>query len=828
MSSRRAAEELLQPDGERLEDVEQRARHLCRTFDTRKVWLIDDADKLSDLSVDVLARLIDHASSMGAAIVLGVTTASATSRWQLLEIENRLRLTFVDIGPLNRRDLQLLAEALLGNSLPDTWISEIHAASAGNPLWAQEILRGWVSEGAIVFRDGEFRAQGEQPTPIDKSRLSTLMQARLANVDEALWPCIFAAAILGRELTPERITRLSAPWIARNDNPAEKVAAMALAAMVQHHILDNHDDTFSFVHEEIMTALRQLIPEPTRRRLHTQAASLFHAKNELDTRDFHLVRGDDALIAADAGRAAGHRAREAFAYRRAMRRYRRAFFRIEPLDKQRASLLALDVAECATLIDEHKDALAWFERARELAGPDNRAVNARCELGIAEAQRKRCEYKDAQTHAQRALKLVDAGSAAHAGALRLVARIEQHLGEFDRSLENFEQALAHYETLRDHEGHARALLDLANLYRERGHVSEAERYATDAETEATRIGNDGLRARAYQQLGHVLTLKGDSLLALGHLTEARQLAHVLGDRRTEGASQRDIATLRRQQGRFAEAKELLERASKLFFATGARNLNADCLHQLGVIDGRMGDYPGALDSLIEALAIRRDLKDVAGRSHVHVALARVHVDIGLHREALHYGELALREAKKSGDPLLALVAEEAVLASEMAFGTGRVKGLSSLAHRAEDLGIARVEVSILSRLIETEPMLEHVERLVTLGTSADNHEARTYGAWGRGLLQVKAGRIDIATADLTAALALAENAEQKELAARIRSDLGAVLLSLGKTTQAASLLTQTMMILREHFAALGPKRNTGYLLVGWRKLARDRFRRATE
>lgn len=828
LCDRRAAEDRLRPEGSRLEDIEERARQLCATFDQRRVWIIDDGDTLSDVSVDVLGRLIVHGANIGGALVIGVTTASATSRWQLLEIESQHRISFIDLGPLSRRDLQVLADALLGNSLPEAWISELHAASAGNPLWAQQILRNWVSEGAIAFRDGEFRPVGEQPTPIDRGRLSGLMQARMANIDEELWPSIFAAAILGRELTPERITRLSAPWIAKNDNPAEKVVAMALSAMAQHHIVDERDQQFRFVHEEIMAALRQLIPEPTRRRMHTQAAQLFKAKKDLDTRDFHLVRGDDPLVAADAGRAAGDRAREAFAFRRAMRRYRRAFNRIEAVDKARASVLALCVAECATQIDEHKDALAWFERARTLSGGDDRATIARSELGIAEAQRKRCEYKDALDHARLALKMVPPASTEQASALRLVARIEQHLGEFERSLDNFTQALELYRALDDGEGHARALLDLANLFRERGRINDAERHATEAEAEATRLGNDGLRARAYQQLGHVLCLKGDSLLALGHLTESRQLAHVLGDRRTEGAALRDIATLRRQQGRFIEAKELLERSSRLFFLTGARNLNADCLHQLGAIAVRMGDYPGALEALNEALAIRRDLKDVGGRSHVHVALARVHVEIGLHREGLHYGELALREARKSGDALLGLVAEEAILAAEIAFGTGRPKGLAALAGRAKVLGIARVEVSILCRLIETEPLQAYVDRLLELGTSADNHEARLHGAWGRGLIHAAAHANDLATADLSSALALAEGAGQTELAARIKSDLGSVLLAIGKTAQAAPLLTQTMMLLREHFAALGPKRNAGYLAVGWRKAARDRFRRATE
>ncbi|MCC6808621.1 MAG: tetratricopeptide repeat protein [Deltaproteobacteria bacterium] len=827
LSDRRTAEDRLRPEGHRLEDIEERARQLASSFETRRVWLIDDADKLSDVGVDVLSRILNHATALGGVLVVSVTTASATSRWQLLEIENQARLTFVDLGPLSRRDLQLLADALLGNPLPDGWISELHAASAGNPLWAQEILRSWVSEGALAFKDGDFRPQGEQPTPIDRSRLSGLMQARLANIDEDLWPPIFAAAILGRELTPERITRLSAPWIARNDNPAEKVVAMALTAMVQHHIVDHKGDAFRFVHDEIMGALRQLIPEPTRRRLHTEAAQLFRAKKDLDTRDFHLVRGDDPIIAADAGRAAGDRARDAFAHRRAMRRYRRGFKRIEAFDKTRAAVLALCIAECATQIDEHQDALAWFERARTLGG-DEREVILRSELGIAEAQRKRCEYKEALDHATRALKLVLAGTVEQANALRLVARIEQHAGAFDRALENFEQALRLYETINDGEGHARVLLDLANLFRERGRIVEAEHHAARAEAEATKLGNDGLRARAYQQLGHVLCLKGDSLLALSHLTESRQLAHVLGDRRTEGAAQRDIATLRRQQGRFAEAKELLERASRLFFLTGARNLNADCLHQLGAIATRMGDYPSAIEALNEGLTIRRDLKDIAGRSHVHVALARVHVDVGLHREGLHYGELALREARKSGDALLGIVAEEAILAAEIAFGTGRPKGLVGLAQRARELGIARVEVSILSRLIETEPRHSHVERLLELGTAADNHEARTHGAWGAGLLHAAAQEAELATADLTSALTLAENAGQTELAARIKSDLGAVFLKLGKRAQAASLLTQAMMLLREHFAALGPKRNTGYLIVGWRKLARDRFRQATE
>jgi tetratricopeptide (TPR) repeat protein len=671
---------------------------------------------------------------------------------------------------------------------------------------------------------------------MDRTRLSELMQARLASIDEDMWPAIFAAAILGREMTPERVTRLCAPWIHKNDNPAEKVVAMALGAMIQHHLVEMQGAQYRFVHEEIMTALRELITEPMRRKLHTQAATLFKTKRDQDTHDFHAVRGSDVAVAAEAALNAGDRARAMFAYRRAMRRYRRGFLRIEHVDNKQASVLAARIADSAAQVDEQTESLAWFERATSLS-PDDHALRIQCDLGIADVLRRRCDYRDAMVHAQRALSTVKAGSEDQADALRLVARLEQHLGEYDPAIEHFRASLKTHMALGSGLGQARVELDLANLWRERGAMVEAEAHAHAAEGLAIKLGDDGLRARAFQQIGQILCLKGDSLLAYEHLSEARQLAHTLGDRRTEGAAIRDIGTLRRQQGRLVEAKELLEKASRLFFLTGARNLHSDCLYQLGVIETRSGEYPEAISALTEALAIRRDVKDVIGRSYAHIALARVHVDVGLYREAMHYGELALREARKTHDAVLHLLAEERILAAKIESTKKRPTLLMELGRRAQKLQIARVEVSILCRVVEhasTHPgdgqeMLEEaVERLNALGTEADNHDARLHAAWGQALSFLGLGKRDLAVADFTRALTLAEAAGQKELAAWLKSDLADNLIALGKRSQAASLLTQAMMVLREHHATLGAKKNNGYLLVPWRKMVRERFRVAVE
>ncbi len=835
LDARGAAEEKLRPGGDTLEAIEQQARAQSEQLMQRPVWLIDDADRLSDVSVEVLSRTFEHASHVGAAVVLGVTTVSSTARWQLCEIENQARLHFVELGPLGRREMQGLAHALLGNGLGDAWLAALHNASAGNPLWAQELLRAWVSEGVLVYQQGQFLPSVPAPPTMDRTRLSELMQARLASIDEDLWPAVFAAAILGRELTPERVTRLSARWIPKNDNPAEKVVAMALGAMVQHHLIEEHGAQYRFVHEEIMGALRDLVAEPMRRKLHTQAAALFKGKREADTHDFHKVRGSDPTLAADAAKDAGDRARAAFAYRRAMRRYRRGFVRIEGVHERRAAELAVRIADCAAQLDEQAESLGWYERALALA-PEDAGLRVACELGIADLLRRRCDYREAMVHAQAALGAVVPGSDEQADGLRLVARLEQHLGEFDGAIEHFRAALLTHAGAHNSHGQARVELDLAHLWRERGAMIEAGAHARTALELAVALGDDGLRARALQQIGQIACLRGDSAAAFEALSEARHLAHTLGDRRTEGAAIRDIGTLRRQQGRLVEAKELLEKASRLFFVTGARNLLSDCLYQLGVIETRAGDYTGALAALNEALAIRRDVKDIIGRSYAHIALARVHVDIGLYREALHYGELALREARKTHDAVLLLLAEERILAAKIESAKGRPLLLMQLGKRAQKLQIARVEVSILCRIVEhasTHPrdddaMLdEAVLRLVALGAEADNHDARVHAAWGRAVSFMRLGRRELATADFTRALSLAEGAGQLEVSAWLKSDLADNLLALGKRVEAASLLTESMTLLRGHHSALGAKKNSGYLLVPWRRLVRERFRTAT-
>lgn len=127
--------------------------------DVPAVLLIDDAHLLDGASAALVLAVAQ--SSLARLLVTlrhGETAPDAvTALWK------DLRLRRLDLAPLSRPELRELVESHLGGRATGSVHARVFSMTAGNPLYAHELLMDARSSGALAEIDGCWRWTGRQP-----------------------------------------------------------------------------------------------------------------------------------------------------------------------------------------------------------------------------------------------------------------------------------------------------------------------------------------------------------------------------------------------------------------------------------------------------------------------------------------------------------------------------------------------------------------------------------------------------------------------------------------------------------------------------------------
>ncbi|MGK3987328.1 tetratricopeptide repeat protein [Sorangium sp. So ce136] len=277
----------------------------------------------------------------------------------------------------------------------------------------------------------------------------------------------------------------------------------------------------------------------------------------------------------------------------------------------------------------------------------------------ADARKAQGRYEDAIAPLERALALYEnvlgPNHPTVAKALSNVAVLYRERGDYAQAEELHRRALAIREKALglDHPSVASSLNDLAVLYRTKGNYAQAESLAERAlalQKKALGLDHPDI-AQSLTTLAALCADKGD--YARSESLHERALAireEALGAGHPDVAlSLNNLAALYRAKGDHAQAERLSERA----LAIEEKALGPDhpaialTLNNLAVLYGKKGDYARAEPMHQRALAIRRK---VLGPEHPDVAqtfndLASLYLDKGDHAraEALSERALAIRE-----------------------------------------------------------------------------------------------------------------------------------------------------------------------------------------
>ncbi|MBA3712895.1 MAG: CHAT domain-containing protein, partial [Pyrinomonadaceae bacterium] len=150
-----------------------------------------------------------------------------------------------------------------------------------------------------------------------------------------------------------------------------------------------------------------------------------------------------------------------------------------------------------------------------------------------------------------------------AKTLQDVGSVYSDMGEMQKALGYYNQALPLLQAADDKRQVAVALNNIGTAYRELGQPQKAMEYYNQSLTLRRAVGDRLGEAATLNNLGQIYGALSERQRSLESYSQALALAQGVGDRRTEAYVLKNIAFLRRDQGNLTEAHSNIERAISL-------------------------------------------------------------------------------------------------------------------------------------------------------------------------------------------------------------------------------------------------------------------------
>ena len=229
---------------------------LARTTPT--VYIIEDAHWIDDVSDSMLAdfvAVIPHTPS------LVVTTYRPEYHGKLTLLP---RAQTIALAPLNdSQTTSLTTELLGGDSSIGGLAARIADRAAGNPFFAEEIVRDLAERGVIDGRRGDYVARGDIADITVPSTLHATIAARVDRLDVAAKRTLNAAAAVGSRFSAELVGRL----VDETDLPA-----LVAAELIDQVVFTPHAE-YEFRHPLIRTVAYDSQLKSSRADLHRRLAT---------------------------------------------------------------------------------------------------------------------------------------------------------------------------------------------------------------------------------------------------------------------------------------------------------------------------------------------------------------------------------------------------------------------------------------------------------------------------------------------------------------------------------------------------------------------------
>ncbi|GAA4679601.1 adenylate/guanylate cyclase domain-containing protein [Phytohabitans rumicis] len=615
------------------------------------VVIVDDLHDATPETIEALGVTLSHLSGPVLLVLLGrpelVRTAGALTRLADAEV--------YPLPPLRGADAaRLLTSYLGGGRLPQADTDRLLATAQGNPFYLAELVTLLMERGAltpVAGARGTWRlAPGSLGSRLLSRDLAAVLAARIDALPADARAVLRDAAVIGDTVPGGTLEALRESRAGRDGRPTAVAAVeleRAIDELLQRRMLRRARDGFAF-------------PTPLMR----EAAYAGIGKADLAERHAALAQWAAPAVGDRVSRVSGFGGmapadRDAFVADHVERAAALADAVSLRPDAVARTVVPLGVsalgraARRSLAMGEPTLAADYAERAAGLAGdhlpPADRLVLARALLQTGRAG-------DALAYAEKIAANASDDAACRAGALLVIGRAHRVLGEPQRALQAWQEAMqvATDAGLPGPRAEAMRRLGMADYLRGRlGQASSrfAGAYQVDLAS-GDRLG----QAWSLQDLAWVTTTRGDFAGTDAVLGRAARLFAELGDPTGRAWLRGTTAFARLLAGRLAEARRL----ARVFLPFGERVGEAWAVGTLRAVEAFAAAELGDLaEADREARRAYRDFDAVAddwGRGFALVVRGAIARGLGQFDHATDLLTDALSYADRTGHPLLTGIA----------------------------------------------------------------------------------------------------------------------------------------------------------------------------
>jgi len=425
------------------------------------------------------------------------------------------------LGRLDNDGIAELSAAMLGEAGRTPQVVDLlRRESEGNVFFVVEVVRALAEEVGNLEEIGRMTL----PARVFAGGVQTVLQRRLVRLDEDSKQLLRYAAVMGRELQLDILTKIM---------PDMNMQVWA-ANCINASVLEVDEEVYQFAHDKLRIGLLEMIDADERRQFHKKVAETLESHYGDDSTWVNALAhhwGSAGDIAKEERyvTVAGEQSLKIGAYREAVAYFHRAMSLVEKLD-----------------IEENY-------KKRKYIHLNQRSGDAH--LGFA-------DYETARRLYEESLKLCEelADNVAIAVSLGHIGNVDFATDNFEDAKKRFERALSLYRDAKNQAGVARTLSRLGDIAYETGEQDRARTLYQESLQISREIGQDWGMAGASRTQSGTSESTGTSI---DNLTALLAVAHQKND---TGAALNTLIRLSRayiKVGHDATALELL--ASILHF-----------------------------------------------------------------------------------------------------------------------------------------------------------------------------------------------------------------------------------------------------------------------
>ncbi|HZF08383.1 MAG TPA: tetratricopeptide repeat protein, partial [Thermoanaerobaculia bacterium] len=234
------------------------------------------------------------------------------------------------------------------------------------------------------------------------------------------------------------------------------------------------------------------------------------------------------------------------------------------------------------------------------------------------------------------------------------------LGEVEKAIGSYEQALVIHREIRDRRGEGSDLGNLGSAYYRLGEVEKAIRYYEQRLVIAREVGDRCGEGNALGNLGLSHHHLGELEKALGYHEQALVIAREIGDRRGEGSTLGNLGLTYARLGEMEKAIGYYQQQLVITRDIGNRHEEGNALGNLGRAYYRLGEVEKAIGYYEQALVIHGEIGDRRGEGSTLGNLGVAYASLGETGKAIALLEQALAIGRAIKDPEIVRFASEAL------------------------------------------------------------------------------------------------------------------------------------------------------------------------